>query len=75
MYFASQPIGEPNNNSHMESLIDIIGTESILFATDYPHWDFDSPEALDKHLQSTYSPEERKQVLSGNSAELFDLNI
>lgn len=75
MYFASQPLEEPNDNSHLKHLIDIIGTESILFATDYPHWDFDTPDALDKHLRHTYSAEERKQVLSGNAAELFDLDI
>jgi predicted TIM-barrel fold metal-dependent hydrolase len=73
MYFASQPIEEPNDPSQLQSIIDAVGTESILFATDYPHWDFDTPDALDKHLRSAYSDEERTQVLSENAAQLFDL--
>lgn len=74
-YFASQPLGEPNHAGHMGEMIDIIGTESIMFATDYPHWDFDNPRELDKHLQAMYTDEEREQVLSGTPAEAFDLDI
>ncbi|WP_231588015.1 amidohydrolase family protein [Halostagnicola sp. A56] len=73
--FATQPIGEPNNQVHMEQIIDMVGPESLLFASDYPHWDFDHPDALDKHLQSNVPKEGRKKVLSGNAAELFDLDI
>ncbi|WP_256290923.1 amidohydrolase family protein [Halobellus inordinatus] len=73
--FASQPIGEPNNPSDMSDLIDMIGTESLVFASDYPHWDFDHPEALDKHLRRHFEADERKQVLHQNAADLLNLNI
>lgn len=74
MYFASQPLGEPRNDAHLEALMDIVGTDSLLFATDYPHWDFDHPDALDRHLRATFSPEEREQVLHENAIEVFDLD-
>lgn len=75
MYFASQPLEEPNKASDLESIIDVVGADSVLFATDYPHWDFDSPDALDRHLRDAFTPEERTQVMSGNATEFFSLNL
>ncbi len=74
-YFASQPIGEANNPEHMNQLIDMVGADSLMFATDYPHWDFDHPEALDKHLNNRYNSEDRDKVLHGNAAEAFGIDI
>lgn len=73
MYFASQPIEEPKQNSDLAPLIEAVGTDSILFATDYPHWDFDHPEGLEKHLTSSFDEGERKKVLSENAMEVFDI--
>jgi len=74
-YFASQPIGEPMNPSHMQDIIDMIGAESLLFASDYPHWDFDHPSELNKYLREMFSAEDRKRILHGNASEIFDLQI
>ncbi|WP_336136692.1 amidohydrolase family protein, partial [Natronomonas amylolytica] len=54
-YFASQPLGEPNDPTQMPEMIDILGTESVMFASDYPHWDFDHPDELGQHLQQTFT--------------------
>ena len=72
-YFASQPIGEPNNPEHLANIIDALGPDSLMFATDYPHWDFDNPEAVDKYLRRTFSEEGRNKVLHGNAEEIFDV--
>lgn len=74
-YFATQPLGEANNSTHMQQLIDIVGPDSLMFATDYPHWDFDHPEALDKHLSNRYDVENRDKVLHGNAAEAFGIDL
>lgn len=74
-YFASQPIGEPMNPAHMQDILDMIGADSILFASDYPHWDFDHPGELNKYLREMYSADDRKQVMHGNASEIFDLDI
>jgi len=71
-YFASQPMGEFDDVEHMESVLEIIGTDSIMFSTDFPHHDFDHPSALDGFLQH-FSQEEREQVLHGNAESFFDL--
>jgi len=74
-YFASQPVGEPNDPEDLKRIIDIMGTNRLMLATDYPHWDFDHPDALDKHIRQFYDEEERAKILSGNAIEAFDLDI
>jgi predicted TIM-barrel fold metal-dependent hydrolase len=45
MYFTTQPIEEPPNPKHLLQTIEQFGADDrILFATDYPHWDYDEPE-------------------------------
>jgi len=73
-YFASQPLGEPDDPTHMQQMVDIVGPESIIFASDYPHWDFDHPVELDKHLDETFTPEEREQILTRNPATVFGID-
>ena len=74
-YFATQPLGEPDDPRHLQQVIDVIGADSLMFASDYPHWDFDHPSELGKYLQSTFDPEEREQILEATPAEAFDLDL
>ena len=42
--FSSQPIERPDNTKHLLSMLEMLDAEHLLmFASDYPHWDFDSP--------------------------------
>jgi predicted TIM-barrel fold metal-dependent hydrolase len=74
-YFASQPLGEPIDPKDMGQMIDLIGADSLMFASDYPHWDFDHPSELNKYLRNMYDEDERKKILHGNANEVFDLGI
>jgi hypothetical protein len=74
-YVGSQPIEEPNDPADLDRVVGAIGADRLLFATDYPHWDFDHPEALDKHLRSTYTEAERDRILHGNAIDVFDLDL
>lgn len=75
MYVASQPLEEPMAETDLAKLIDVVGTDNILFTTDYPHWDFDNPETLNQHLQRMFDPEDLTKVMTQNAIEMFDLNL
>jgi len=74
-YFASQPVGEPNDPAHLDAIIDVLGPENLMLSTDYPHWDFDHPDALDKHVRRFGDDGARERILSGTAIEAFDLPI
>ncbi|MFB6160558.1 MAG: amidohydrolase family protein [Haloferacaceae archaeon] len=74
-YFSSQPLGEPNDAGDVGQLLELVGFDSLVFSSDYPHWDFDHLEELHKHLRSVCTDEERKAVLSGNASDVFDLGV
>jgi uncharacterized protein len=43
VWFTTQPIEEPEPREHLAEAIDWLGWDRVLFATDYPHWDYDDP--------------------------------
>jgi uncharacterized protein len=72
-WFTTQPIEEPENPEHLAWAFEQIGMgDHIMFATDYPHWDFDSPaQALPRALGS----ELRAKILAANARELYGLPV
>ena len=43
LWISTQPIEEPERARQLQDVIEWIGHERLLIATDYPHWDFDDP--------------------------------
>ena len=43
VWFTTQPTEEPEPRVQLAEAIDWMGWDRVLFATDYPHWDFDDP--------------------------------
>ncbi len=66
--FASQPEEEPEPADGMEKLLEWMHAErTLMFATDYPHWDWDDPAETFKGL----SPKLRERIFSANAREFF----
>jgi predicted TIM-barrel fold metal-dependent hydrolase len=74
-YFATQPIDEPNNPAHLAHIVDMLGADSIAFASDYPHWDHDNPAATVDQLKRILEPDEQDLVFKDNAAKAFGMNV
>nr|HEX4033167.1 amidohydrolase family protein [Solirubrobacteraceae bacterium] len=73
VWFTTQPIEEPDTPEEFAQMISQAGLEDrLLFATDYPHWDFDSPTQA---LPRSIGDELRQKILAGNAAELYGLPL
>jgi hypothetical protein len=71
MWFATQPLEEPENRQHLAEVMEHCGgAERIMFASDWPHHDFDHPRALNK---IPLTPEQRDRIMSQNAVEAFGL--
>ena len=68
----TQPMEEPANPKHLLQLLDMIGSdEFLMFATDYPHWDFDPP---DRTLPGIVPYALRQRIMAGNASRFYDFH-
>jgi uncharacterized protein len=44
VWLTTQPMEEPEPRERVLELIEWLGWDRLLFASDYPHWDFDHPD-------------------------------
>lgn len=66
--FTTQPMVEPKKRSHLEAMCDIISAErTLMFSTDYPHWDFDDPSRALRGLPENV----RARVFAQNALEVY----
>lgn len=71
-YFGTQPLERPSDPSHLEHVVELVGgPERIIYASDYPHWDFDHPNTITE--LPFLSESEKQLILSRNATELFGL--
>jgi predicted TIM-barrel fold metal-dependent hydrolase len=73
-YFGTQPLEEPDNPAMLEPIFDMVGPESIMFASDYPHWDFDNPATITDIFERTLDDEGIDRVLHDNASEVFGID-
>jgi len=69
VYLTTQPIEEPPQPQLLARLLDRMDMDDrLLFATDYPHWDFDAP---DRALPPVLGAARRDRLLRGNARALY----
>ena len=64
----TQPLEQPADERHLWAALEAIGGErTLLFASDYPHWDFDDPASV------RVPREWRERIFSENAREVYGL--
>jgi predicted TIM-barrel fold metal-dependent hydrolase len=68
-WITTQPIEEPNQPAYFRQLLDQLGmNDRLLFATDYPHWDFDAP---DQALPHGLSAALKQAIMADNARQFY----
>ena len=68
VWLTTQPMEEPEPRKHLLDAIDWIGWDRLLFATDYPHWDFDDPA---RALPVQIGAEQKRQFFLENALKVY----
>ncbi len=71
LWFSTQPMEEPENPADLRKTLEWIGWDRIVFATDYPHWDYDDPKNA---FPCVLSEAERAMIFRGNALGIYKLN-
>ena len=70
-WITTQPIEEPPQPAYFLQLLEQLDmNDRFLFATDYPHWDFDAP---DRALPHNLPAELKQKILAGNARAFYRL--
>lgn len=71
-FYTTQPIERPDRDDQLQIIFDMIDAENqLLYASDYPHWDFDLPSSV--YDLSFLSEQAKRKILGGNAMRLFNL--
>ena len=67
-FFSTQPIEEPENQQHLLQMLELLHAEkTVIFASDYPHWDFDNPLTA----FSFFPPALKRRIFVENPLEFY----
>jgi uncharacterized protein len=68
----TQPIEEPDEPAHLEAMLGMFdAARMLMFSTDYPHWDGDTPDFAARLLPKSI----RSQVMGENACALYKLPV
>jgi uncharacterized protein len=63
---STQPLERPENLQHLWSILEAMdGKNALMFASDYPHWDYDDVRSL--HIP----PEWREDIMGLNALSVY----
>ncbi|MBV9786222.1 MAG: amidohydrolase [Acidisphaera sp.] len=71
VWFTTQPMEEPEESAHLLDVMEWIGWDRLLFATDYPHWDYDDPARC---LPVPLSATQKAALFYGNARSFFRMD-
>ncbi|MGM0590130.1 MAG: amidohydrolase family protein [Halobacteriota archaeon] len=73
-YYSSQPIEGLKEDPQyvLQMLAQMDAPDTLLFATDYPHFDFDHTSEMFNLLRSSFDGDEVEAMLGGTATEIFE---
>ncbi|GGM75534.1 amidohydrolase family protein [Dactylosporangium sucinum] len=70
IWFTTQPLDYPENKIELTNALEWMEADKILlFSSDYPHWTFDDPQWVSKHMPEQW----REKIMFQNAIDLFHL--
>lgn len=73
-YWTTQPMTQPaGGDPQFAAMVDMVGPENIMFASDLPHGVTDLPETVVDRLGETTTSEELEAVMAENTARVYGL--
>ena len=70
VWFTTQPLDPPENRREFGLLLEWMEADRLLlFSSDYPHWTFDDPKWVIRHIPR----EQRERIMFQNAIDLFGL--
>ncbi|MEM7129312.1 MAG: amidohydrolase family protein [Chloroflexota bacterium] len=70
-WISTQPIEEPSQPHQFKQMLEQLDmNDRLMFATDYPHWDFDAP---DRAIPATLPTDLKQAILVDNARALYKL--
>jgi predicted TIM-barrel fold metal-dependent hydrolase len=73
MYYTSQPL-EKTNLKLLQCTMEAFNAETqLLYASDWPHWDFDAPSSIT--TLPFLTDQAKRNILGLNAARLFNLEV
>jgi len=70
--FTTQPFPEPENPEYIRQILEMINAkQTVMFSSDYPHWDNDDPMYGIPPLEESME----RAIYTENAAELYDLPL
>jgi uncharacterized protein len=67
----TQPVEEPPDPDHLVQVLAMMDAErTVMFSSDYPHWDNDNPQLLFRRLDRGV----RSRIMAGTAADLYGLH-
>jgi uncharacterized protein len=71
-YYATQPIEEPEDPKDLVKLMELYqGENTTMFASDWPHHDFDHPS---KVFNMPFSPDVKRKIMGENAMKFFNID-
>jgi predicted TIM-barrel fold metal-dependent hydrolase len=72
-FYGTQPIEEPERRADVVALFELFdGENQAMFASDWPHHDFDHPRHV---FALPFSPEARRKIMGLNAARFFGIEL